>query len=174
MKSHRIIATLTLGALACAGLPLSHAQSTQPVVVSPPAVQDGSNWSRAPFPAKRQFDDVKGPDGRAIDRTVPPNTPATNLEPAVPVSTVTTTTYVTPAPVTTVVATPVDPVLTPTGRPTEMATPAASSSERIVPPAVKDGSNWSRAPFPSRRQFDDVKGPDGQAVDPNLPPAAAR
>ena len=162
MKSHRLSAILTVGALACAGLPLTHAQSARPVVITPPAVQNGSNWSRAPFLAQRQFDDVKGPDGQAIDQTVPPNSSATNLEPAVPVAA---TTYVAPAPAaTTVVAVPADPALTPTGRPTVMATPAAQQ-HRIVPPAVQNGSNWSRAPFPAERKFDDVKGPDGQAVD---------
>lgn len=169
MKSHLRIITLTLGLGALAGGGL-YAQSAKPVVITPPAVQNGSNWSRAPFPAQRQFDDVKGPDGHAIDQMVPPNSPATNLEPAVPVAS---TTYVAPAPVpatTTVVAVPADPALTPTGRPTVMATPAAHS-ERIVPPAVQNGSNWSRAPFPAERKFDDVKGPDGQAVDFSPTPA---
>jgi hypothetical protein len=53
----------------------------KPIVISPPAVPNGSNWSRAPFPSARQFDDVKGPDGIAIDRDVPPNTPATDPDP---------------------------------------------------------------------------------------------
>lgn len=83
MKSQRIIlATLTIGAVTLAGLSEAVAQTTPKpsVVLTPPAVPNGSNWSRAPFPAKRQFDDTKPADGVAIDHTLPPNTPATNNE----------------------------------------------------------------------------------------------
>ena len=85
MKS-RILVTLAIGAVVSAGLPTLSAQAnqTKPVIITPPAVKDGSNWSRAPFPAQRQFDDVKSPDGEAIDQTLPPNMPASNIEPPAP------------------------------------------------------------------------------------------
>jgi hypothetical protein len=187
MKSQRILATLTIGALVCAGFSTAAAQSSnQPLVITPPALKDGSNSSRAPFPAKRQFDDVTPPDGNAIDQNVPPNTPATNIEPPINTPTVavfapvpggTAVVATTTAPA--AVVTTTEPVLTPTGRPTAVTTtgttyyaPAASSGkpEVITPPALKDGSNSSRAPFPARRQFDDVKSPDGQALDKTVPP----
>jgi hypothetical protein len=47
----------------------------------------------------------------------------------------------------------------------------SSRSISIIPrPAFPNGSNASRAPFPGQRVFDDVHGPDGQAIDPDLPP----
>lgn len=51
-------------------------------VIPRPTVSDGSNASRAPFPADRPFDDTKAPDGQAVDQELPPNTPAT--EPPAP------------------------------------------------------------------------------------------
>src|SRR2546423_8607396 len=55
------IAFLAIGALVGAGLNSALAQSAHPTVITPPAINDGSNSSRAPFPASRQFDDVKAP-----------------------------------------------------------------------------------------------------------------
>jgi hypothetical protein len=40
----------------------------------------------------------------------------------------------------------------------------------ITPPATKDGSNASRAPLPAARPADDVKPPDGEAIDKTTPP----
>lgn len=55
---------------------VAQSDSRQPIVIPRPAVPDGSNASRAPFPAKRQMDDIQRPNGEAIDRELPPNTPA--------------------------------------------------------------------------------------------------
>lgn len=50
-------------------------------------------------------------------------------------------------------------------------TASAQDGVTVIPrPTVNDGSNASRAPFPSDRQFSDVTPPDGQAVDESLPP----
>lgn len=114
-SSQRILTTLAIGALASAGISTALAQSQssgKPTVMSPPAVNNGSNWSRAPFPAQRLFDDVKAPDGAAIDN-LPPNTPATNVEPPPPPARVA---IMQPTPAPTVTAT--DPGLLPTGRST--------------------------------------------------------
>ncbi|HVS54189.1 MAG TPA: hypothetical protein VHD62_17670 [Opitutaceae bacterium] len=55
------------------------AQSNQAVMIMPRvAFPDGSNASRAPFPAQRRNDDVHAPDGQAIDPALPPNTAATH------------------------------------------------------------------------------------------------
>jgi hypothetical protein len=112
----RLLASLAIGALTAAGLSTTSAQSNvgKPIVISPPAVQNGSNWSRAPFPAQRQFDDTKGPDGKAIDETGP-NSPAANIEPPAPSARVA---IAQPA------ASATDPALLPTGRSTVvLATP---------------------------------------------------
>lgn len=55
--------------------------SRKPVILQPPAVQNGSNASRAPFASARQFDDVRPADGLAIDRNLPPNTSSTDPNP---------------------------------------------------------------------------------------------
>lgn len=180
MKTRIPFLPLFIGVIATA----SFAQTQKPIVMTPPAVPDGSNWSRAPLPAARQFDDVKPADGLAIDQ-LPPNTPSSNIEAPIPpprvaimqpagtapayVATTTTTTYV-------------DPALTPTGRTTTVIVPTAAPAVEIrpaqrpvvemTPPAVPNGSNWSRAPLPAKRPFDDMKAPDGQAIDQlPLPPA---
>ncbi|MES2697660.1 MAG: hypothetical protein V4773_29620 [Verrucomicrobiota bacterium] len=124
MNSQRILISLTLGSIVGLGAVTASAQSgNRPVVITPPAVQDGSNWSRAPFPAQRQFDDVKPADGQAID-TLGANSEATKIEPPLaaprvaifqPAATpANTATMIAAAPVT--VST--EPVLTPTGRST--------------------------------------------------------
>jgi hypothetical protein len=89
MKYPHSLAILAFAALTT-GLTTTSAQTTtmqkpagRPIVMTPPAPPDGSNWSRAPLPAQRRFDDMKGPDGKAID-DLPPNTQATNIEPPVP------------------------------------------------------------------------------------------
>ncbi len=78
-------AFLALGAATLAAVPFVRAQtnagSRNPIVITMPAIPDGSNRSRAPFPAERRFDDVQRPNGQAVDLNVPPNTPATDPEP---------------------------------------------------------------------------------------------
>lgn len=131
MKSHRrILTSLTLVAAAgLAGEAFAQANANQPVVITAPR-HDRTTWSAAPFPGQRQFDDAKGPDGYAIDR-LPPNTPATNIEPPQPAprvailqstpsvdaSAVAVAPAAAPAPVV-VAQVPAEPVLTPTGRST--------------------------------------------------------
>ena len=189
--THASFTALFIGLMTTAGFSQTvEIRSARPIVMAPPAIQDGSNWSRAPLPAKRQFDDIKSPDGQAIDAPAPEIEaviPAPRVvimqgatAPAAVVTTSTTTTYV-------------EPALTPTGRatvvvpvastPVVVATPATAveirSAQRynqMTPPAIQDGSNWSRAPLPAKRQFDDVKSPDGQALDqlPEVPPTPAR
>jgi hypothetical protein len=164
---------LFIGVIATAGI----AQAQKPVVMTPPAFPDGSNWSRAPLPAARQFDDVKAPDAQAIDQ-LPPNTPSSNIEAPIPPARVailqpTTTPAAAAYASTTTVAT--EPALAPTGRTTVVVPTAAPAVEirparkpviEMTPPAFPNGSNWSRAPLPAKREFDDVKRPDGQAIDP--------
>lgn len=161
----------------------------KPTVMTPPAVPDGSNWSRAPLPAARQFDDMKPADGLAIDQ-LPPNTPSSNIEAPIPparvaimqpagaapayvASTTTTTTYVEPAPTPTGRVTT---VVVPTAAPAVEIRPAQRAVIEMTPPAIPNGSNWSRAPLPAKRPFDDMKAPDGQAIDslPLPPPTADR
>lgn len=173
---HTSFMPLFLGVIATTGFAqIASRPAQKPIVITPPAVHDGSNWSRAPLPAQRQFDDVKPADGLAIDN-LPPNTPATNTEPEIPAPRVAIFQR------TTVPAFAGEPALMPTGRttyvtgyPYQTASVATRPAEKpivITPPAIRDGSNWSRAPMPAQRQFDDVKGPDGQAIDalpPNTP-----
>lgn len=52
-----------------------------PLVITRPAVPNGSNFARAPFPAARLQNDVTPPDGEAFDEDLPPNTPATTPAP---------------------------------------------------------------------------------------------
>lgn len=133
MKSHRrILTSLTLAAAAgLAGEAFAQANANQPVIITAPR-HDRTNWSAAPFPGQRQFDDAKGPDGYAIDR-LPPNTPATNIEPPQPAPRVAifqstpsvdaSAVAVAPAPTAepapvVVAQVPAEPALTPTGRST--------------------------------------------------------
>lgn len=136
MKSQRKIVTLTIGALMCVGISTVSGQSQKPTVITPPAVKDGSNWSRAPFPAQRQNDDVKSPDGRAIDN-LPPNTPASNVEPPKPAPTVA---ILQPAPSPTVTAT--DPGVLPTGRPTVAVASTLDATQ--FGPTIRAGTHASR------------------------------
>ena len=77
------LALVAISAAALASLSTSFAQANKPIIITPPAVKDGSNSSRAPFAASRPQDDLKAPDAQPIDQNVPPNTPATNTEPNV-------------------------------------------------------------------------------------------
>jgi hypothetical protein len=82
MKYPQLTLVLGLGAsLVGAAFAATPNRSSSPIIIPRPAIPDGSVQSRAPFPAERPFDDVKRPDGIAIDNTIPPNTPATTPEP---------------------------------------------------------------------------------------------
>ena len=177
--THTSLVTLFIGVMAAAGF----SQTERPIVMTRPAIQDGSNASRAPIPAARQFDDVKAPDGQAVDQIAP----STNIEPAIPPARVAVLQGATaPAYAATTTTTYTEPALTPTGRTTVIVAPPAApvavevrSAPRAVQmqaPAIHDGSNWSRAPLPAKREFNDVKGPDGQAIDqlPEVPDVKAR
>lgn len=85
MKYPHTRVILAIGVIASAGFSTLLAQTNdgRPIVISPPAIKDGSNWSRAPFPAQRQFDDVNPPNGKAIDETGP-NSPVAKIEPPPP------------------------------------------------------------------------------------------
>lgn len=135
----RLVTSFTIGALLATGLSSASAQSNQqPVVITPPAVKDGSNWSRAPFPAARPFDDTKSPDGKAIDETGA-NSPVAKIEPPVPPARVAIMQpAVTPSP--TVIA--ADPGLLPTGRPTVAA--ATSINAHVYTPTIRAASFSTR------------------------------
>jgi hypothetical protein len=75
------LAAASLAALASFSSTSFAQDSRKPIVLTPPAVNNGSNASRAPFPAARTFDDVKAPNAEPIDKNVAPNTPATDQEP---------------------------------------------------------------------------------------------
>ncbi len=135
MKSQRTLVTLTIGAL-CAGLsPVFAQSSSQATVITPPAVQNGSNWSRAPFPAQRQHDDVKPADGQAIDKDTA--NPAGTIEPAPPPARVA---ILQPAPSPGVTAT--DPGLLPTGRPTVAVATAVDAA--TFTPTLRVATHESR------------------------------
>lgn len=130
---HHSLVSLLLGTLACAATSVAFAQQATPI--TPPAVNNGSNWSRAPFPAARQFDDVKGPDGQAIDN-LPPDTAVSMVPPTQPppariailqstrpedVTVATTTTAVAPVASASASTTTTTPGLSPTGPSTSFA-----------------------------------------------------
>lgn len=119
---------LALNTAAFAGTPK---RASAPVVITPPAVQNGSNWSRAPFPAARPANDVTPPNGQAFDQDLPPNTPSTTPAPL-------------PPPVAAVaIAQPTTaPGLTPTGRP---GTGAAMALDPMrVEPSIRAATFESR------------------------------
>ena len=128
------IAFLAIGALASTGLSSLFAQSAHPIVITPPAVKDGSNWSRAPFPAARQFDDVKAPDSFAIDR-IGANSAVANIEPLPPAARVAVA-----QPARTPVG--VDPGLLPTGRSTVAI--SAPFQSATYTPTIRSASMTSR------------------------------
>jgi vacuolar-type H+-ATPase subunit H len=138
MKTQRSLISLAVGALLAAGVSTTSAQNNngRPVVITPPAVKDGSNWSRAPFPAQRQMDDVKSPDGQAIDTTLPPNSPASNIEPPTPPPRVAIfQSAPTPTP------TAVDPGVLPTGR----VAVATSLNAQTFAPTIRSATFENRA-----------------------------
>jgi hypothetical protein len=136
----RIISTLVLGGSLLAGTAFAQSSFRSADAITPPAVNNGSNFSRAPFLASRQYDPIE-------------------MKKVTTIETVST-----------------EPVLSMTGRPSvahPVIYPARTTStwdnRRVMAPAVHDGSNFSRAPIPAARQFDDVKAPDGQAIDAPAP-----
>ncbi len=80
-SQHRFASSLALATLL---LSTALAQTAnRPTVITIPTPNTGSNASRAPFLAARQFDDAKRPDGLAIDRSGA-NSDVANIEPAIP------------------------------------------------------------------------------------------
>jgi hypothetical protein len=80
---------VALSAVALAAMPaFLHAgtpkRASAPVVITMPAVPNGRNFSRAPFPAARWENDVTPPNGVAFDLDLPPNTPSTTPDPIAP------------------------------------------------------------------------------------------
>ena len=135
---HTRFITLAIGAIA-AVLPSVSAQSeTRPVVITPPAINDGSNWSRAPFPAARKFDDVKAPDGQAVDK-VGANAPAANIEPPTPPARVA---ILQPTPAPSLTETP---GLMPTGRTTVAVSTAVDAA--TFAPTIRSSMLSSRDPL---------------------------
>lgn len=59
-------------------------RASSPIVIPHPPIPNGSNWSRAPFPAERPQNDATPPNAMAFDLDLPPNTPATTPEPFAP------------------------------------------------------------------------------------------
>lgn len=136
----RLVTSFAIGAVLAAGLSSASAQSnsSRPTVITPPAVKDGSNWSRAPFPAARVFDDVKAPDGKAIDE-LGANSPVANIEPPTPAARVAILQpAVSPSP--TVIA--ADPGLLPTGR--SNVSVASSIDSVTFAPTIRSASMSTR------------------------------
>ncbi len=126
---------MTAATLAIASAPAAvaetHKRASAPVIITPPAVPDGSNASRAPFPAARWQNDVVPPSGEAFPQNMPPNTPSTTPAPiAPPVATVA------------ILQPKVAPGLMPTGHPTVGAAAA------LAPAQMENGIR--NAPFESR------------------------
>lgn len=134
---------LAAGAVALVGSTAAlHAETRKPaaapVVITPPAVPDGSNFSRAPFPAARPQNDVTPPNGEAFDQEMPPNTPSTTPEPVAP-----------PAPTVAILqphhepgVMPTEPGLMPTGRTTVAA--SASLNRAQLDPMIRNASFEAR------------------------------
>jgi hypothetical protein len=127
---------LLAGAALLATAPTTTFAETQksasaPTVITPPAVPDGSNRSRAPFIAARRQDDATPANGQAFDQNVPPNTPSTTPDPVAP-----------PAAAVAVLQPHVAPGLMPTGHPTVGA--AMSLDAARVGPTIQSASFESR------------------------------
>ncbi|HVU32241.1 MAG TPA: hypothetical protein VHE61_02320 [Opitutaceae bacterium] len=109
----------------------THNRASAPTIITPPAVPDGSNMSRAPFPAARPFNDVLPPSGHAIPQDMPPNTPSTNPDPIAP-----------PPPAFAILQPREAPGLMPTGRPSTGASVALDPAH--MEPAIRSSSFASR------------------------------
>jgi hypothetical protein len=131
------------GAAALVGMPTlfgeTHKRASAPIVITPPAVPDGSNFSRAPFPASRPQNDVTPPNGEAFDQEMPPNTPSTTPDPIPP-----------PEATVAILQPRVAPGMMPTGRPT------VAASAALMPSQVE--MSIRNAPFESRDNLvDDIR-----------------
>lgn len=113
------------------------AENRKPIVISSPAIPNGSAASRAPMLAQRPFDDAKRPDGQAVDLDRPPNTPATDQEPGQLPEPRVAILQRTPAP-----ALGADPGLMPTGRSTVTVATAVDSA--TVLPTIRAGTFETR------------------------------
>lgn len=109
----------------------SRKPASAPVVITPPAVPNGSNLSRAPFPAARPQNDVTPPNGEAFDQNVPPNTPSTTPDPEAP-----------PPARVAILQPRIAPGLMPTGRPTTSAAVALDATR--IEPSIRATSFESR------------------------------
>jgi hypothetical protein len=134
--SHIPFIRFATAVLASAGLSTAVAQTTssRPTVLTPPAVNNGSNWSRAPLPAARQFDDVKRPDGQAVDKLPSPD-PSINDTPPPPPTVAIFQSKTAPG-------FAAEPGLMPTGRPTTAI--SASIDSATVAPAIRSTMFASR------------------------------
>jgi hypothetical protein len=131
-----IAGLLTAGATAIGADPKGPpAQANNPPVITPPTVKDGSNESRAPFPAARQFDETQGPSAQAREQA-PVSTPATeNRRPPAPPSNVRIKVQRVPPGENVAQArakADAEPVLTPTGR-SQTAIAASLDSQNFAP-----------------------------------------
>jgi hypothetical protein len=126
-----LLAGAALLATAPTSFAQTHKRASAPVVITPPAVPDGSNRSRAPFPAARRENDVTPPNGEAFDQNVPPNTPSTTPDPVPP-----------PAPTVAILQPKVAPGLMPTGHPTTSA--AMTLDATHLAPTIQSTSFESR------------------------------
>lgn len=136
---YSITSLITLGAAALALAPSvvsagTTKRASDPVVIPRPAIPDGSNYSRAPFPAARLQDDVTPPNGEAVDLDLPPNTPSTNIEPTPPPAVVA---ILTPQP-----GADADPGSLPTGRSVTAA--AMSLDAANVDPMIRNAQYETR------------------------------
>lgn len=100
-------------------------RASAPIVITPAAIPDGSNFSLAPFPAARPQNDVTPPNGQAFDESLPPNTPGTTPAPIPP-----------PVPTLAVLQPRTEPGLMPTGRPSIAASAALAPQQ--VEPMIRD------------------------------------
>lgn len=129
MKHVMIPLILATGAAAWFAAPMASAETPKrasaPVVITPPAIPDGSDFSRAPFPAARPQNDVTPPNGQAFDQNLPPNTPGTTPAPIPP-----------PVPTLAVLQPHTAPGLMPTGRPSIAASAALAPQQ--VEPMIRD------------------------------------
>lgn len=135
MKYSTTRLVILAGVAAAAAMPALFAgtpnRASAPLEITPPAVPDGSNFSRAPFPAWRPQNDVMPPDGQAFNEGVPPNTPSTNPHPVAP-----------PLPTLAVLQPKVSPGLMPTGLPGTSA--AAPLDATRLAPAIRQTPYHSR------------------------------
>ncbi len=128
-----LFAVSTMAALVTAPTSFAgtHKRASAPVVIQMPAIPDGSNWSRAPFPSERPQNDVTPPNGEAFDQNIPPNTPATTPEPFAP-----------PPPAVAIFRPRVAPSEMPTGREAVSASVGLDAAQLV--PSIRNSSYGTR------------------------------